>query len=243
MSISRFIDALQLVPGGTIEYVYPREGNESVIGYNILTDPSRNKEAYKAIQNRKLYFAGPFNLKQGGLGVVGRLPVFTTSGFWGFSAVVIRFNTLLSAAGIDTSGADGFFYQLSKVNPDTGKEEFFLPMKGQTKSLRKATVNVSDGEWQLSVSPVSTDQTMGRSFSTLILSFIIAVMGAVLTILILRRPAALEELVTQRTRELDESQERNRAIINALPDTIFIVDENNRFTDPSVSAGNRGRKS
>ncbi|HRG92115.1 MAG TPA: PAS domain S-box protein, partial [Chitinophagaceae bacterium] len=81
------------------------------------------------------------------------------------------------------------------------------------------------------VSPVSTDQTMGRSFSTLILSFIIAVMGAVLTILILRRPAALEELVTQRTRELDESQERNRAIINALPDTIFIVDENNRFTD------------
>ncbi|HRG82839.1 MAG TPA: PAS domain S-box protein [Chitinophagaceae bacterium] len=231
MSISRFIDALQLVPGGTIEYVYPREGNESVIGYNILTDPSRNKEAYKAIQNRKLYFAGPFNLKQGGLGVVGRLPVFTTSGFWGFSAVVIRFNTLLSAAGIDTSGADGFFYQLSKVNPDTGKEEFFLPMKGQTKSLRKATVNVSDGEWQLSVSPVSTDQTMGRSFSTLILSFIIAVMGAVLTILILRRPAALEELVTQRTRELDESQERNRAIINALPDTIFIVDENNRFTD------------
>ena len=132
MSISRFIDALQLVPGGTIEYVYPREGNESVIGYNILADPSRNKEAYKAIQNRKLYFAGPFNLKQGGLGVVGRLPVFTTSGFWGFSAVVIRFNTLLSAAGIDTSGADGFFYQLSKVNPDTGQEEFFLPIKRQT---------------------------------------------------------------------------------------------------------------
>lgn len=231
MSISRFIDALQLVPGGTIEYVYPKEGHESVIGYNILTDPARNKEANKAIKNRKLYFAGPFNLKQGGLGVVGRLPVFTSAGFWGFSAVVIRFNTLLNAAGIDTSGANGFFYQLSKINPDTGKEEFFLPVKSSTKSSRRATVYVSDGEWQLSVSPVSPDQTLGRSFTTLILSLIIAVMGSVLTTLILKRPAALEELVAQRTKELDESLERNRAIINALPDTIFIVDEMYRITD------------
>lgn len=236
MSISRFIDAVQLVPNGVIEYVYPKNGNESVIGYNILKDPNRNKEAFKAIQNRKLYFAGPFHLKQGGLGVVGRLPVFTSSGFWGFSAVVIRFNTLLKAAGIDTTGANGFYYQLSKTNPDTGQEEFFLTERSRNRNSGRATVHVSDGEWQLSVIPVAPDRTLGRSLSSLILTLITAVMGFVLTTLILKRPAALEELVSQRTKELDESLEKNRAIIFALPDTIFIIDENNRFTD-FINAG------
>ena len=70
------IDALQLVPDGVIKYTYPLKGNEKVIGYNILLDSLRKKEAYKAIEQKKLFFAGPFALRQGGMGVVGRLPVY-----------------------------------------------------------------------------------------------------------------------------------------------------------------------
>lgn len=228
---NRYIDALQLVPGGIIRYVYPLKGNENVIGYNILADPTRNQEAFKAREQRKLYFAGPFALRQGGMGVVGRLPVFTPNGFWGFSAVIIRLETLLEAAGIDTSGANGFYYQLSKINPSTGVEEFFLPVKTGSGNTINATVQVSDGEWKLSVSPVAQALPFRRIVPTSVLVLLFALLAGFTTMFMLRRPAELEKLVAQRTEELDRSLERNKAIINALPDTLFIIDADNRFSD------------
>ena len=151
----KYIDALELVPGGVISYVYPATENEAAIGYNILKDPHRNKEAYKAIEKRELFFAGPFKLRQGGTGVVGRLPVFINDKFWGFSAVVIKLSTLLKAAGIDTAGITGYYFQLSKANPDTKEEEFFLPFRGFSAKQYEVDVTVPDGEWKLSVMPVN----------------------------------------------------------------------------------------
>ena len=84
LQASDYIDALQLVPGGVIRYVYPLKGNERAIGYDILKDSSRNKEAIKAIEKKEMFFAGPFELRQGGIGVVGRLPIFRNGTFWGF---------------------------------------------------------------------------------------------------------------------------------------------------------------
>src|SRR4030095_2840213 len=101
------IDALELVPRGVIQYIYPLEGNEAVVGYNVLEDSTRSKEAFKAIGKKDLFFAGPLQLRQGGIGVVGRLPVFRQNRFWGFSAVVIKLPTLLKSAGIDTTGESG----------------------------------------------------------------------------------------------------------------------------------------
>ena len=122
LAVNNYIDALQLVPGGIIRYIYPLKGNEAALNYDILADSTRNKEAYRAARERKLFFAGPLELKQGGLAVVGRLPIYIGNNFWGFSAVIIRMKTLLEAAGIDSSGKTGYYYQLSKKNPDTGIE-------------------------------------------------------------------------------------------------------------------------
>ncbi|HMU71192.1 MAG TPA: CHASE domain-containing protein, partial [Ferruginibacter sp.] len=158
MSSGNEVDALQLVPGGVIRYIYPAKGNERAIGYNILKDPTRSREAYKAIEKKELYFAGPFELRQGGLGVVGRLPIFRGGTFWGFSAVIIKMPTLLKAAGIDTSGAGGYYYQLSKVNPDTRKEEFFISHKLEKKNAETVSITVPNGEWKLSVTKASSLQ-------------------------------------------------------------------------------------
>ena len=77
------VDVVQLVPDGVIRYVYPMEGNESVIGYDILEDPKTKNEVMKAAETRSIYFAGPFELKQGGLAVIGRLPVVIKDDLWG----------------------------------------------------------------------------------------------------------------------------------------------------------------
>ena len=158
LSTNKGIDALELVPGGIIQHVYPLQGNENVIGYNILKDSTRSKEAFRAIKKNELYFSGPYNLKQGGFGIVGRLPVFRNGRFWGFSAVVIKMATLLKAVDIDSTGKNGYYFQLSKINPVSGVNEFFIPH--ETKKLRDYPIYVElpMGAWKLSVQPVKENK-------------------------------------------------------------------------------------
>jgi PAS domain S-box-containing protein len=228
---NKHIDALQLVPGGIIRYVYPLKGNEAVLNYDIFADSTRNKEAYKAVTERKLYFAGPFQLRQGGIGVVGRLPVFIGNRFWGFSAVVIKMPTLLDAAGIDTTGETGYYFQLSKINPDTKQEEFFLPVQERSDDQFVDIVSVPDGEWKLSVTPVKKYGAFNAILPVALLSLLLSLLGGYFTAYVIRKPAELQKLVLERTAELDQSEKRNKAIINALPDLVLIIDKENRFSD------------
>ncbi|HEX6225358.1 MAG TPA: CHASE domain-containing protein, partial [Chryseolinea sp.] len=148
---NKYIDALELTSEGVITHVYPLEGNESALGYDILKDPATKKEALKALEKKELFFAGPLNLKQGGRAVVGRLPIVKDSKFVGFSVVLVRMSTLLKAAGIDSIQNKDYVYQLSKVNPATGREEFFLPASVPHEKRHVAIVDVPDGEWKLYV--------------------------------------------------------------------------------------------
>ncbi len=202
------IDALQLVPGGVIQYVYPLQGNEPVIGYNILKDPARNKEAYKAIEKRELYFAGPFELRQGGIGVVGRLPIFRNDKFWGFSAVIIKMPTLLNAAGIDTTGSNGYYFQLSKINPDTRKEEFFIQHNKDISDGQSVSVNVPNGEWKLSVTRETSFSDLTDILLFILFGSLFSLLGALFIYHVARRPRKLDELVRVRTRQLKASEEK-----------------------------------
>lgn len=92
---SSVVDVLELVPDGVIEYVYPLEGNESVVGYDIKNDPKVNAEVIKAAELGTMYFAGPIDLKQGGQAVIGRLPITIEGELWGFSATIVYMETLI----------------------------------------------------------------------------------------------------------------------------------------------------
>src|SRR5512145_27205 len=66
------IASLQLAPGAVIRRIHPLPGNEAALGHDLLNDPDRRFQASAAIRSRKLTVAGPFPLKQGGVGLVGR---------------------------------------------------------------------------------------------------------------------------------------------------------------------------
>lgn len=123
------ISAVELVPKGVIKYIYPLEGNEAAMNLNLFATSYLKKEALKSIATKKMYFAGPFELKQGGIGIVGRFPVFQNNKFWGFSAVVIRLESLLKSSGINNINDSKYYFQLSKKNPINSKEVFYLPNK------------------------------------------------------------------------------------------------------------------
>ena len=239
LSYNRYIDALQLAPNGVIQYVYPLEPNKAVVGYDVLSDSSRRTEALIALEKKELFFAGPFLLRQGGLGVVGRLPVFRNEQFWGFSAVVIKLNTLLEAAGIDTTGSTGYYFQLSKRNPDTGVEEYFLPQNSERQNHLAVAVKVPDGQWTLDVIPVGNRSPYQSTYFLVALGLLLSVAGGLLAYQRSKAPARLQQLVQERTQELNKSEQRNKAIVNALPDMVLVINAADEIVDYSNSMGNR----
>src|SRR5690606_19341300 len=86
----RYVDAIHLTRKDVITHVYPLKGNENALGLDILQEDYTREEARKAIERKDIYFAGPLNFRQGGVGVVGRIPIFKDGEFWGFSAVLIK---------------------------------------------------------------------------------------------------------------------------------------------------------
>lgn len=231
------IDAVQLVPAGIIQYIYPLKGNEKAVGYNILKDSSRNKEAFKAIEQKSMYFGGPFELRQGGMGVVGRLPVFRQNKFWGFSAAVIRMSTLYRIAGIDSSGKRGYYFQLSKINPDTKKEEFFLPQHKELPGQHAVSVQVPNGDWKLSgyssvTSGVLNDLGLLAGFA-----FLLSVLGSMFAYRVAIKPKKLKELVLNRTSELNASENNYRSVIERVSDAFMALDNKWVYTYVNEKAG------
>jgi len=119
------VDAVQLVPDGIIKYIYPIKGNEAALNYDILHTKDVKQEAQKSIDTKIIYFAGPLHLKQG-VAIIGRLPVFKNNKFWGFSAVIIRLETLIKTLEYNRLISLNITFNFKK-NLITGKEEFFFP--------------------------------------------------------------------------------------------------------------------
>lgn len=104
---------LAAAPDLVITKVYPREGNEAAIGRNYRDLPNQIEGVLRARDTGKLVLAGPLELVQGGVGLIGRFPVFVPepSGaerFWGIVSAVIDVDRIYAdtAAVADELGLD-----------------------------------------------------------------------------------------------------------------------------------------
>ena len=232
------ISAIGLSPGGVICCVVPRAGNENSIGFNQLEDIVQNKEARRARDTRKLTLAGPVQLAQGGLGVVGRLPIFLGQGddtqvFWGFSYVTLRFPQALESARLELLRDRGYAYELWRKNPETGERQRIEAW--QPEALRDPVgrdLELPNGAWTLSLAPtrgwvqrsgLMLEGLVGAAFSALLayLAWLLYAMRL--------RDLELEALVAQRTSEILAAQRHLQATISAIPDLMFEVDLDGRY--------------
>lgn len=204
-------DSLQLAPGGVIRHIVPLAENARAIGHDLLADPARNKEAFRARDTGELTLAGPFELMQGGIGAVGRLPVFLDDEngrprFWGFTTVLIRFPQVLAKAQLPQLVKRGLHYQLWRVHPDTGLKQVIAESSGEPliDPVDRAVI-MPNGTWTLSVAPVdgwihksalSLKLLLGFVFSAL-LGWLAKQMGE-----LRRHRRTLQSLVDERTAAL-----------------------------------------
>jgi PAS domain S-box-containing protein len=111
---STLIRNVALAPGNVIQFMYPLAGNEKAIGLDYLKTPDQAGAVLRAIEEKRTVVAGPVRLIQGGVGIIGRTPIFLrdsiNSGklqrYWGIAATVISFDSLVHIAGIESTSAN-----------------------------------------------------------------------------------------------------------------------------------------
>jgi len=228
------ITALQLAPDGVITQVVPLAGNESVIGFSPLRDPRQGPETLRVIELRTPGLAGPFELRQGGIGVVGRHPVYLAdeSGadrFWGLTQVLIRIDDLLAAAKLQTLAASGYAYEMWRAHPDDGRRHVFAS-SGAFPAARPIDIRISvpNGEWMLSVAPTSGWHGGKELAGDLLGATIFVVLVTLVSYVLLRQPRLLRAEVRRRTRELQASEAQYRALFNDNPVPMLVYEPDSR---------------
>jgi diguanylate cyclase (GGDEF)-like protein len=145
-------------PDLVVKLMYPMEGNEKAIGLDYRTNEQQRDAAMRAVESGEMILAGPVNLLQGGIGFIGRFPVFTQNAdgsrrLWGLIAAVVDAERLYADSGlldpnlpvdIAISGRD------ANVNDNT---VFF----GDTGILDQnpviSEVSMPSGRWRLAAIP------------------------------------------------------------------------------------------
>lgn len=232
------IAALGLAPGGVIQNVVPLGGNEKSLGFDQLADIAQNKEARKARDTGQLTLAGPLKLAQGGMGIVGRLPVFLNDDhgqqvFWGFSYVTLRFPEALASARLPLLLQRGYAYALWRTVPDTGERQIIEASAGAVLDAPvERTLELPNGQWTLSVAPVNGwGESVGTGFKAgagLLLSLLMAYL-AWLVYEMRVRDQALELQVNERTAEILATQRQLQATLSAIPDPLFELGLDGRY--------------
>ena len=119
------IQMMILAPQGIVTHVYPLQGNEEVLGRDLLTFSYGSQEAVKARHSSNIVMAGPVPLMTGGTGLVGRLSVYINDQngnrqFWGLVSIVLHFPDALNDAELGLLDDLDLPYQIWRIAESNG---------------------------------------------------------------------------------------------------------------------------
>lgn len=245
------IRSLQLAPDGVVTYINPLKGNEAALGHDLRADPARRDAAEQAIRERKLIVAGPVELRQGGIALIGRLPIFLPSErgqkerFWGFSIILIDLKPLLEAGGLlekytglryairgkDGLGAEGavFYGEEALFNANPMVLEVYLP----------------NGFWQIAAIPAEGwgGETPDR-INLWIFGIVLAGVFGFLIFVLLNRPIQLRSALNALRENEEKLKETNQQLTEmAVMDGLTGVGNRRAFDDHLQSEWGRCQRS
>ena len=155
------IRAITLVKGTTIAYIYPRDGNERVLGVDLMALPEHRQIVKDVIDTKKSLLAGPVKLLEGDMTFISRSPIFLTpSGgdpetavYWGLTGLIIDKNTVIEEAGLNDSSAKLQYSLRGKDGSGASGAVFFGDGSIFQNNPVLLEVTLPNGSWQLAAIP------------------------------------------------------------------------------------------
>ena len=169
----------EIAKDGIISQIYPMEGNEDVIGLNMIENPERKREARLARDSGEYTIAGPFELVQGGNGVLLFDPVYRTDDkgckkFWGFSILVIDWQKFIKKMELDQLENAGYHYQIWKKGTDDEKIVIAQCDNLQETDTLEVACTVPNDTWYFEIVPENGWVTMTQKLWGLLISVLTA---------------------------------------------------------------------
>ena len=240
------IRALQYADSKTrVTYVHPLERNEITITKPIilLTDPERGPFVEKAISQKTASVQGPFELRQGGTGLIVRAPIFLGESFIGLAIGVYDVPVLIQEA-LTVINLNQFAYRLVD-----SEGRLFSGSDNISEDFQEKFILVADSQWTFSLSwtgdtvhpPVLTRALIivcgaGFSISSLLLIYFLQAQTKRLQLIVEERTqdisksnkSLIDEIFERKKTEksLRESETHLRTLINTIPDLVWLKDPN-----------------
>ena len=169
----------EIAKDGIVSQIYPMEGNEDVIGLNLIENPERKTEARLARDSGEYTIAGPFELVQGGNGVLLFDPVYRTDDkgckkFWGFSILVMDWQKFIKKMELDQLEDAGYHYQIWKKGTDDEKIVIAQCDNLQETDTLEVACTVPNDTWYFEIVPENGWVTMTQKLWGLLISVLTA---------------------------------------------------------------------
>ena len=135
----RYVRNFSIAPDNIQQYVFPIIGNEVTIGHNLTTDKRENvrNDVNRAMETGNIIVSGPYELRQGNLGMVLRNPIYNEQTYWGLVNVVVDVESIIADSinfnpqnhiNFELLSDDGIFYENGFV--DTGNISYKIEFAG-----------------------------------------------------------------------------------------------------------------
>ncbi len=176
----KVIEAYELAPAGVVTMVYPLEGNQKVLGMDMLQLPERKREATIAKESGEYTIAGPYELKQGGTGALLFDPIYVKDEnseevFWGFSILVINWKNFLEELNVESLEAESYHFRIWKYDQNQKK---ITIMQGEETDFTDALdveCSVPNDTWHIEIVPKNGWITIGERVLWYVVSIALAI--------------------------------------------------------------------
>lgn len=236
---------IQIAVGTEVRYVYPLQGNESVVGLDLLSIDGQAAMIRKTIADRVMVVAGPYHLQQGGVGLLVHQPIYLSKAnggaYWGMATIVIDWLKFIKQSGVDQVTNLSIVLQGQDDTSAIGMV-FYGDRHVLDHSPVKLPINIPDGQWFISAIPKGG--WLQRDSHLTIERLVFLAMAALVLLLVtlamvyprlLKRKivhatykleeshALLEQRVEERTQALTESEAQIRRMFDSVPFPVIIT--------------------
>lgn len=211
-----------IAPGGVQTWVYPFEGNENVQGHDLLNDtrPDVQADVQSAINTGETIISGPYELRQGGQGLILRKAVKDNESFWGLVTMVLDMPPLISEA-LGPRGIDGLDLA---IRDSDGTVFYGDPVLFENNPVIRRVL-IHNEFWEIGGVPaggwVASVQDAMKVFW--ISGFIVVFLAMIIIIMVIVSHSRLARMVKDRTREL----EKEKMTLSRLNRALKVISECN----------------
>lgn len=179
--------SIQLAPGGTVTHMYPVARNEQG-AINIFDDPERKTEAEWARDTGQTTLAGPYELLQGGQGIVARNPIYIpdetgAEKFWGFSIIILNVPEIFDTSDLETLTKAHYNYRIWRNIPDQdATQSIYANTTADFDERVTANIELPNATWYLTICP----KTGWVSLRTMVDNIIFILLLAIILVLAIK---------------------------------------------------------